>query len=167
MSQPSGISFLRPGRVKATPLTRSLLGGAVGVAVGAVLGGIIGALFGASPLAFGGWGPDREPILKGLWWGSICGAVVGSIPGTIGGTIGGLVGGAKRSALAIVGGILGGAGVGALLFVGITRAPDALAFGAAIGQGVGAAAALAGATVAGARRRHWTAAPAPKNGIRA
>jgi hypothetical protein len=166
MRQPSGLPFLGPGRVKATPFLCSLLGGAVGIAVGAVVGGIIGTLFGASPLAFGGWGVDWEPILKGVWWGSICGAVVGSIPGWIGGTIGGLAGGLKRYALASVGGILGGAGVGALLFVAVTRAPDAMVFGAAIGQGIGVLAALAGAAVAGARRQHWTAAPAPKNGIR-
>jgi hypothetical protein len=164
MSQPSGLPFLGPRRVKATAFTRILLGGAVGVTVGAVVGGGTGALFGASPLAFGGGGTDWEPILKGLWWGSLCGAVVGSMPGMMGGTIGGL-GGPKSYALAIVGGALGGAGVGALLFLAITRAPDAMGFGAAIGQGIGVLAALVGAAVAGTRRRRRTAGSARRDGI--
>jgi hypothetical protein len=162
MSQPSWLPFQGRRGVKATPFTRIVLG----VAVGAVAGGIIGAFFGATPLAFGGWGTDWEPIRKGLWWGSICGAVVGSVPGTIGGTIGGIVGGPKRHALAMVGGALGGAGVGALLFLAITRAPDAMGFGAALGQGIGVLAALAGAAVDGARHQHCTVS-APKNGITA
>ena len=165
MSRPCRLASLEPGSAHASPFTRIPLGGAAGAAVGAVIGALIGALFGATPLAFGGWGTDREPILKGLCWGSIIGAAAGSIPGTIGATIARLVGAPKRFALTIVGGMLGAAGVGALLLLTVTGAPEAMAFGAAIGQGIGALAALAGAAVARTKQPHCTEAPALESGI--